>query len=107
MGDNGDSGGGGGGGLSGLLSGLFGGGKASGGDIDAGTLYKVHKDEWIVPKSPGTVIPASGGPGGRSQQVVNNFHFNGVQDHDSFKKNQPQLAADMYGMMAAAHGRNR
>ncbi len=45
--------------ISSVLGGLFGGGRATGGPINPGKIYKVHKDELIVPRVPGTVIPAS------------------------------------------------
>lgn len=44
--------------LSTLASALFGGGRATGGTINPGQIYKVHKDELIVPRAPGRVIPA-------------------------------------------------
>jgi len=46
----------GGGGLAGLIGNIF--GRASGGPINPGQMYKVHKDELIVPRGPGSVIPA-------------------------------------------------
>lgn len=46
------------------LGGLFGGGRATGGPVSPGKIYKVHKDELIVPRVPGTVIPAAKANGG-------------------------------------------
>jgi hypothetical protein len=53
----------------------FGGGMAGGGDVDAGTLYRVNENnrEYFRPSSGGTIIPlGGGGDGGVSIQVYNN-----------------------------------
>jgi lambda family phage tail tape measure protein len=90
--------------------GIFGGPKASGGGIDAGVMYKVHKDEWIVPKGPGTVIPASRTAeyGGRQQGAVYNLHYNIVTpDANSFRKSQSQIMAESFQKAAIAHSRDK
>lgn len=46
----------------------FGGGKSVGGSIEPGKMYRVHRDEWIVPSSAGSVVPAGAGGG--------SFNFN-------------------------------
>lgn len=56
-------------GSSGGGGGGYGGGRAMGGPIDAGRMYRVHKDEWIVPRSAGTVMQA-----GAMQGVTLNIH---------------------------------
>jgi hypothetical protein len=40
----------------GFLGSIF--GRQTGGPIEPGSIYRVHKDELIVPRGPGTVIPA-------------------------------------------------
>jgi hypothetical protein len=102
--------GGGGGLLSSLgssIGSLFGGGKAIGGNIDAGKSYRVHQDEWIVPKTAGTVIPADNVGNGGGQTIHQEIHLHGVQDFDSFNRSESQLRASMYRMSASAHARTK
>lgn len=56
--------------LSSLLGGLFGGGRAGGGDVRAGRLYKVGErgTEIFAPKMDGKIIPNGGG--GESRHVI-------------------------------------
>jgi hypothetical protein len=95
------------------LAGLFGGGRASGGDIDPSKFYLVgeHGPELFAPGVSGTVIPnhmlsaSSPGravhgsaandtrPGWRRAPVVQNFNFPN-SDYDSFRRNERQLARD-------------
>jgi hypothetical protein len=53
----------------GVLGGLLGfgtpAGRALGGPVDPGMVYQVHKDELIVPRTPGYVIPSLSPMGGR------------------------------------------
>lgn len=83
------SGGGGGGLLGNLLSFLP--MLAGGGDVSADHAYIVGEKhpEFFVPKTSGTVVPSlqMGGSHATNVQV----HFNGVTDHDSFKRNQSQV----------------
>jgi hypothetical protein len=69
----------GGGGFAAVSGGLFGGGRASGGPIDPGMIYKVHKDELIMPRVPGIVVPKhvanGGGMGGMSVEVIPSKYF--------------------------------
>lgn len=58
-----------GGSIGGALAGAI--GRDSGGPIWPDKLYKVHKDEYIMPTTPGYVIP-KGGMGG--QNVVQNYY---------------------------------
>lgn len=67
-----------GGAVGGLVGALFGGSRAVGGPIDAGKMYKVHKDELIIPRVPGTVVPASKAQMGGSTQIINHNDFRGV-----------------------------
>ena len=68
------------GGLMGLLGKLFGGGKADGGDVSAGTAYLIGErgPEIMIPKAAGTIIPNHqiGGAAGGQGQVVNNHVIN-------------------------------
>lgn len=56
------------GGIGSSLAGAI--GRDTGGPIWPGQLYRVHKDEHIVPMSPGFVIPK----GGMGQQVIHNHY---------------------------------
>jgi hypothetical protein len=62
-------------GISNVVSGLFGGGKAAGGPVKAGTSYVVGERgaEMFVPKTDGVIIPNNKMGGGG---VVNNFNIN-------------------------------
>jgi hypothetical protein len=62
-------------GISSVVSGLFGGGKAAGGPVKAGTSYVVGERgaEMFVPKTDGVIIPNNKMGGGG---VVNNFNIN-------------------------------
>jgi hypothetical protein len=111
----GPGGSGGGGFFSQLLGGFFGGFKATGGPVYQGNSYVVgeHGPELWTPDTSGRLVPnnqlKSGGSSGGDKPVVQQFHMtvNGVQDVDSFRKNQGQISADMLALMAAAHKRNR
>lgn len=64
------------GGIGTFLAGLFGGGKAGGGPVVAGSAYRVNEgtanSEWFVPNMNGTIVPADqmGGGGGLTQQFI-------------------------------------
>jgi hypothetical protein len=62
-------------GISNVVGGLFGGGKAAGGPVKAGTSYVVGERgaEMFVPKTDGVIIPNDKMGGGG---VVNNFNIN-------------------------------
>ena len=109
---------GGGGGIGGffgaLLGGLAGakgggstpgvGGVANSGPVNAGEMYQwnEHGKEYFVPTTDGVVVPS----GARKGSVGGSQNFTmivqGVQDVDSFKKSESQIASDMFRMMANA-----
>jgi hypothetical protein len=94
--------------LGGLSSsmGWFGGGLASGGGVMPGHAYIVGEEhpEFFVPKVPGTIVPSLT-LGGRQSDV--HVHFHGVVDHDSFKKNQAQIAAEFHRVASVAYARSQ
>jgi hypothetical protein len=89
------------------IGGLFGGGRQHGGDVVPGKAYIVGErhPEFFVPKQPGQVRTALD-LGGRHQTVLN-FHVNGVQDADSFRRSRGQIMGMLQNQMAAAYARNR
>jgi len=102
--DNSDSGG----GLSSLLGGLFGGGKAGGGDVDPGKFYVVgeHGPELLAPRSAGTVLPNGSSAGGSKSLHINNTTvIQGQMNADTFRRSQSQIEADMYRRANATHQR--
>lgn len=70
-------------------------GLAGGGDVMPGKAYVVGEDhpEFFVPNTPGTIHPSLK-MGGQTQHVTN-ISINGVTDHDSFKRNKAQVAAQI------------
>jgi phage-related protein len=62
-------------GISGLISNVFGGGRANGGAVNAGTSYLVGERgaELFVPKSDGMIVPNHALGGG---SVINNYNIN-------------------------------
>jgi lambda family phage tail tape measure protein len=99
--------GGGGGGLFGsILSGILGfiPGLADGGDVTPGKAYVVGENhpEFFVPKTSGTIVPSMKMSSGGN---VNHFHFHGVQDFDSFKKNKTQVSQSLTQSVSQANGR--
>jgi hypothetical protein len=90
----------GGGGAGGALAGAI--GRASGGPLEAGNLYKVHKDEYIVPSQNGFVIPK----GGMGQTVVNHYNtFNIAPDNRgsySSPKSKRQIADHVLAALQGA-----
>jgi hypothetical protein len=88
-----------------LLSGLT--GKAEGGPVSGDQAYLVGEQgpELFMPKSSGSIIPNDALKSAKMGEVHNTLHvfnINGVQDFDSFKQNQSQVAAQMYAAMATA-----
>lgn len=69
----------------------FGGARANGGGVSAGNAYLVGErgPEVFTPGVSGRVSP-SGGPG---RGVTINLNISGVQDADSFRRSQTQIAA--------------
>lgn len=102
---------GGGGFFSSLLSGLgmFGGGMADGGPLDSGKWYIAgeHGPEPIWGGGAGAFAAGYGKGNAGVNHTEFHMHVNGVTDHDSFKKSEAQIMADMTQMMAAAHARTR
>ena len=79
---------------------------AEGGHMSAnelGIVGDAGPEVWH-PDSAGSVIPMDKltGKGGDTNNTANVFHFHGVNDFDSFKENQNQLAAKMYAAMSTA-----
>jgi hypothetical protein len=113
-GDGGDGGGGPaalpgtGGDLMSLLT-SFGGGMQHGGEVTPGKAYIVgeRNPEFFVPKVPGEVHTRLDVPNTPTHQTVLNFHVNGVQDADSFKRSRSQIMGMLQNQMAVAYGRNR
>ena len=67
-------------GFSNILSGLFGGGRAGGGPVEAGKIYKVNENtpnsEWFAPGEDGMIIPRiPTGAGGASSQSGSVFNI--------------------------------
>lgn len=82
-----------GGGFGSFIGGMFGGAKASGGDVIAGRSYLVgeHGPEMFTPRTTGAIIPASKLSGGGSVSVYNNFTVSGTTD----RRSQQQIATDV------------
>lgn len=88
--------------LSQLFGSLFGGGRASGGSVEAGRLYEVGENDnaemfmaggrqYLIPGNAGSVKPMQGGERdkGRTVNVTNNFTLHG----EGSKLSQNQIAA--------------
>lgn len=91
-----------------FFGGLAGPGRALGGPVNAGGLYKVGETgpEWFAPGVSGTVIPmGKEASGGRPLTYAPVFNIN-TPNADSFRRSQGQLLADGYRQMAAMHSRN-
>lgn len=86
------------------LGAIFGGGKASGGPVDAGRAYLVGEKgpELFVPPASGNIVPNNQLGGGRS--VVINMNVS-AQDAGSFRKSMGQIKADLAFAVSSA-GRN-
>jgi hypothetical protein len=102
---------GGGGFWSSLLGGLGGGlpKLASGGPVDGSHAYLVGENgpEIFAPGASGRIIPNNMLSGtSRTENTVNEFHFHGVTDADSFRKSQSQIAGEMLAVMSRAQRRN-
>lgn len=94
-------------GIAGALAGLFGGGKAGGGAVNAGSLYKINENtadsEYFMPATNGTVVPASQVNGG--QQIVNHFVVQ-TPDGRISRQSQMQISASVYQGLSMANTRN-
>lgn len=87
---------------------IFGGFLAEGGDVTPGKAYIVgeHRAEAFVPRMAGHVVPSVSSQPMHQQVTTVHIHVNGVQDADSFRKSQSQIAGEMYRAMAMAHARS-
>lgn len=76
-----------------LFGGMFGGARADGGPVTAGTPYLVGErgPEIVVPKSSGTVLPNGTGTGG---SITINQNFSGVRDAQGVRQAGSRAAAD-------------
>lgn len=87
---------------------LFGGvaGRAAGGPVSAGNMYRVNEveGEYFIPNSSGTVVPLSKMKGG-GQIVTNNFTIQAPQGTVS-RQTEMQIAAAVARGIARANGRN-
>lgn len=78
---------------------------ANGGDVTPGQSYVVGENhpEIFTPSSPGRIVPdASSMSGGNT---VNNFHFHGVTDADSFKRSRNQIGQQITNQIGKSNGR--
>jgi tape measure domain-containing protein len=69
----------------------------------------LHDNEAVIPLSRGREIPVDlkGAGGGGDTHVTYNMHSNiSAKDHDSFRRNSNQMAADFHKMAARMHVRN-
>ena len=91
-----------------FLGGFFGGGagRAAGGPVSAGSMYRVNEveGEYFIPNSSGTVVPLSKMNTG-AQQVTNNFNITTPNGQMSMQTRQ-QLMSDVARGMAIANRRN-
>lgn len=87
---------------------LFGGvaGRAAGGPVSAGNMYRVNEveGEYFIPNSSGTVVPLSKMNTG-AQHVTNNFNISTPNGQMSLQTRQ-QIMADVARGMALANRRN-
>jgi hypothetical protein len=94
--------------IGGAIGGLFGGGKATGGDVFAGKFYLTGENgpELFAPGRSGTIIPNHIAFGGASHtsNVTQNFYLSPVRS-DPFGYSQSQLAAATFTGYARATSR--
>lgn len=91
----------------GFLGGFFGGGRAAGGDVSAGVMYRVNEieDEYFRPNASGKIIPLSKmGPAGTQ---TNNFSINISAPNGAVSmQTRQQIMADVARGVALANRRN-
>lgn len=101
-------------GFLGVIGSFFGGlatpGRATGGPVAAGQLYKVGErgPEYFVPGVAGNIVPASASANGGSARPMlfaPQFFIN-TPNADSFQKSQAQVLGAAYRQMAMLHARN-
>lgn len=97
----------GGGGWIAAIAGLFGGGRATGGPVDAGTMYRVNErgPEYFKPNVGGKVVPLSKMPSMGGMSVVNHFNIQAPQGTVS-RQTEMQIGARVAKSIQAASGRN-
>jgi phage-related protein len=92
-------------GISGVIDTVFGGGRASGGSVNAGTSYLVGEQgaELFVPKTNGTIIPNDRLGGGSSVTNIN-INVTGALDREGVARQIVDLLNDSFyrGTIAAA-----
>ena len=92
-------------GISGVIDNVFGGGKASGGSVHAGTSYLVGEQgaELFTPKTNGTIIPNNRLGGGSSITNIN-INVTGALDREGVARQIVDLLNDSFyrGTIAAA-----
>lgn len=90
-----------------FLGGFFGGGRAAGGDVSAGVMYRVNEieDEYFRPNASGKIIPLSKmGPAGTQ---TNNFSINISAPNGAVSmQTRQQIMADVARGVALANRRN-
>lgn len=86
---------------------MFSGGMAEGGDVTPGNAYIVGEKhpEFFVPGKSGQIVPTLKTGGTTVQQHTTHVHFHGVQDMDTFKKNQSQIMNGVGNAVGRAMGR--
>lgn len=102
IGSNGSSGG---GGIVSSILGLFGGGRASGGAVEANKMYRIneHTDnsEWFIPRTAGRVVPSD-----KSSGQNNVFQFTVPGGESASRQTQSQTMAAAARGVALANRRN-
>lgn len=92
-------------GISGVIDNVFGGGRASGGSVNAGTSYLVGEQgaELFTPKTNGTIIPNNRLGGGSSVTNIN-INVTGALDREGVARQIVDLLNDSFyrGTIAAA-----
>ena len=87
--------------LGSLLDGVFGGERAAGGPVSAGSAYLVGENgpELFMPRQSGSIIPNGAG----AMAIYNTFTINGTAD----RRSQQQIAAEVGAAVDRAMRRNR
>jgi len=100
------------GGFLGVVGNFFGGlsapGRAAGGQVSAGQLYRVGErgPEYFVPKVSGQIVPHAAGSTKHSTLIYSPNWYINTPNADSFRKSQSQVTGEAYRQMAATHARN-
>lgn len=93
--------------LASIAGALFGGGRAGGGPVQAGMVYKVNENtprsEYFAPAVDGQIIPSGGG---RSGTTVQNYFTIEAPKGTVTRQTQTQVAAAVAGSLFSANRRN-